>query len=198
MRVNRLAFALFAAAILFSVVREWSVPAACARTILIPPTGQAEGGAMSFQISSSAFSSGEMIPKKFTCDGPDVSPPLSWKDAPLATQSFALIMDDPDAPVGTWVHWVLYNLPATAKELPEGVEKKEELPNGALQARNDFRKIGYGGPCPPPGKPHRYFFKFYALGTKLNLKAGATKADLESAMKDHIVGQAEIMGRYGR
>jgi hypothetical protein len=198
MRVNRLTLALFAAAILFSMVREWSAPVVCAREILIPSTVQATGGAMSFQISSTAFSSGEMIPKKFTCDGPDLSPQLSWKDAPATTQSLALIMDDPDAPVGTWVHWVLYDLPPETKELSEGMQKQEQLNNGALQRRNDFRKIGYGGPCPPSGKPHRYFFKLYALDAKLNLSPGSTKADLERAMKGHIVGQAELMARYGR
>ncbi len=153
---------------------------------------------MSFQISSTAFSEGGMIPKKFTCDGPDVSPQLSWKDAPAATQSFALIMDDPDAPVGTWVHWVLYNLPANTKELPEGVEKQEQLAGGGLQGRNDFRKVGYGGPCPPTGNPHRYYFKLYALDAKVDLKAGVTKADAERAMKGHILGQTQVMGRYGR
>jgi hypothetical protein len=153
---------------------------------------------MSFQILSTIFSNGDTIPKKFTCDGPDVSPQLNWKEAPAATKSFALIMDDPDAPAGTWVHWVLYNLPANTRELPEGMEKQEQLATGALQGRNDFRKIGYGGPCPPPGKPHRYYFKLYALDTKLNLKAGATKPDLERAMKGHILGEAEFMGRYGR
>jgi Raf kinase inhibitor-like YbhB/YbcL family protein len=107
-------------------------------------------------------------------------------------------MDDPDAPAGTWVHWVLYNLPAKTRELSEGVEKQEQLATGALQGRNDFRKIGYGGPCPPPGKPHRYYFKLYALDTKLNLKAGATKADIERAMKGHILDETELMGRYGR
>lgn len=153
---------------------------------------------MSFQISSSAFSEGGTIAKKFTCDGPDVSPALTWKDAPATAQSYALIMDDPDAPVGTWVHWVLYNLPPSTKELPEGVEKTEQLSNGALQGRNDFRKIGYGGPCPPPGKPHRYYFKLYALDRKLELKAGASKAEVETAMKGHIVGRAQLMGQYGR
>jgi Raf kinase inhibitor-like YbhB/YbcL family protein len=153
---------------------------------------------MSFQISASAFSPGEMIPKKFTCDGPDVSPKLTWNGPPTSTQSFAVIMDDPDAPVGTWVHWVLYDLPADARELDEGVAKQEQLPNGAHQGRNDFVKIGYGGPCPPPGKPHRYFFKLYALGAKLGLKAGATKADVERAMKGHILSHAELVGRYGR
>ena len=153
---------------------------------------------MSLQISSTAFAAGENIPKKFTCDGPDVSPKVNWNESPAKTQSFALIMDDPDAPVGTWVHWVLFDLPADTKELAEGVAKQEQLANGTRQGRNDFGKIGYGGPCPPPGKPHRYFFKLYALDAKLNLKAGATKADVERAMKGHILAQAELIGRYGR
>jgi Raf kinase inhibitor-like YbhB/YbcL family protein len=160
--------------------------------------GQVRGGVMPFKIATTAFSAGETIPKKFTCDGPDVSPQLSWKEAPAGTQSFALIMDDPDAPVGTWVHWVLYNVPASIRELQEGVEKQEQLASGALQGRNDFHKTGYGGPCPPPGKPHRYFFKLYALDTKLNLNAGGTKPDLERAMKGHILVETELMGRYGR
>ncbi len=126
---------------------------------------QEKGGTMSLQISSAAFSAGETIPKKFTCDGPDVSPHLKWNDPPANTQGIALVMDDPDAPAGTWVHWVLYDVPADARELPEGVPKQEQLSSGARQGRNDFGKIGYGGPCPPPGKPHRYFFKLYALDT---------------------------------
>jgi Raf kinase inhibitor-like YbhB/YbcL family protein len=107
-------------------------------------------------------------------------------------------MDDPDAPVGTWVHWVLYDLPPEARELPESVAKQEQLSSGARQGRNDFGKIGYGGPCPPPGKPHRYFFKLYALDSKLNLKSGATKADAERAMRGRILAQSELIGRYGR
>lgn len=153
---------------------------------------------MSFQISSSAFSPNEMIPKKFTCEGSDVSPQLSWNGSPAGTKTFALIMDDPDAPVGTWVHWVIYNIPANTKELPEGVEKQEQLSTGALQGRNDFRKTGYGGPCPPAGKAHRYFFKLYALDTSLDLKAGASKADVERVIKDHTLGQAELVGRFSR
>ena len=153
---------------------------------------------MSLQLSSTAFSNSGTIPKKYTCDGPDVSPALVWSGAPAGTQAFALIADDPDAPVGTWVHWVLYNAPSSAHEFAEGMRKDEQLPDGTLQGRNDFRKIGYGGPCPPPGKPHRYFFKLYALDAKLNLKPGASKADVESAMKGHILAQAEWMGRYGR
>lgn len=153
---------------------------------------------MAFQISATAFSAGESIPRKFTCDGSDVSPALNWTDPPAATLSFALIMDDPDAPVGTWVHWVLYDLPPGARDLPENVAKQEQLPTGARQGRNDFRKIGYGGPCPPPGKPHRYFFKLYALDTKLDLKSGASKADAEHSMQGHILAQSQLIGRYSR
>lgn len=171
--------------------------------LIIAPTlfskaAPAKGTDLAFQVASAAFSAGQMIPKQFTCDGDDVSPELSWKDAPAGAKSFALIMDDPDAPAGTWVHWVLYNLPANAKELPEGVAKQEQLPDGSVQGRNDFRKIGYGGPCPPAGKPHRYFFKLYALDGKLDLKAGASKADVERAMKGHVLGGAHLIGRYGR
>jgi Raf kinase inhibitor-like YbhB/YbcL family protein len=162
------------------------------------PFSQAEGGAMALQITSPDFSAGEAIPKKFTCDAQDVSPQLKWNEPLAKTRSFALIMDDPDAPAGTWVHWVLYDLPTEAKELPERVPRQEQLASGARQGRNDFGKIGYSGPCPPPGKPHRYFFKLYALDTKLNLKPGTTKADLERAMKGHILAQSELMGKYGR
>ena len=153
---------------------------------------------MSFQFATAAFSAGGAIPKKFTCDGPDVSPKLAWNEPPAGTQSLAVIMDDPDAPRGTWVHWVLYDLPGDTRELSENILKQEQLAGGARQGRNDFGKTGYGGPCPPPGKPHRYLFKLYALDAKLNLKAGATKADVELAMQGHILAQAELMGRYGR
>ncbi len=153
---------------------------------------------MSLKLTTTAFQPGGIIPKKFTCDGADVSPALAWSDLPAGTQSVALIMDDPDAPVGTWVHWVLYDLPPSAHELPEGVPKQEELANGARQGRNDFRKIGYGGPCPPRGPAHRYFFKLYVLDAKTKLKAGGTKADLERAMQGHILAQAELVGRYQR
>ncbi len=153
---------------------------------------------MAFSISSATFAYGAEIPKKFTCDGPDVSPALKWIDPPQDTQAFALIADDPDAPVGTWVHWVLYDLPSATRDLPEDVPKTEELPGGARQGRNDFRKIGYGGPCPPPGPAHRYFFKFYALKSRLNLKAGATKADVEKSMRGLILAEAGWMGKYKR
>ena len=153
---------------------------------------------MPLTLTSPAFPPGGTIPKKHTCDGPDVSPALTWTDPPAGTQSWALIRDDPDAPVGTWVHWVLYDVPAAARALPENVPKQEHLPDGSRQGRNDFRRTGYGGPCPPAGPAHRYFFKLYALDAKVGLRAGATKADVERAMQGHILGQAELMGRYGR
>jgi len=154
--------------------------------------------AMELKLTSPAFQPGGMIPRKFTCDGADVSPALAWSDPPAGTQSLALIMDDPDAPGRTWVHWVLYDLPSDARELPEGVPKQNRLESGALQGNNDFPKIGYGGPCPPPGPAHRYFFKLYALDAKTGLKPGATKADLEKVMKGHILAQTELVGRYKR
>ncbi len=166
------------------------------------------GEAMAFELESSAFSAkggpasggqaDAKIPAKYTCDGEDVSPPLTWKEAPEGTQSFALISDDPDAPIGTWVHWVLYNLPANLTELPENIAKTETLPNGASQGLTDFRKVGYGGPCPPPGKPHHYFFKLYALKSKLNLPPRATKVDFLVAAHDYILAQAELVGIYER
>lgn len=153
---------------------------------------------MAFSLSSPAFDPGGSIPKKFTCDGEDVSPPLSWDAPPAGTQSLALIADDPDAPAGTWVHWVLFDLPGETRELAEDMPKQQELPGGARQGRNDFRRIGYGGPCPPPGPAHRYFFKLYALNTKLGLTASATKSHVEKAMRGKILGQAELIGLYQR
>jgi Raf kinase inhibitor-like YbhB/YbcL family protein len=153
---------------------------------------------MPFTLTSSSFPSAGDIPRKFTCDGVDVSPELSWSNAPQGTKSFALIADDPDAPVGTWVHWVLYDLAPATDHLPEGVNKVAAPPSGGHQGRNDFHKTGYGGPCPPAGKPHRYFFKLYALDTLLNLGPDRTKADVEKAMQGHILAHAEYMGKYKR
>ena len=140
--------------------------------------------------------------RRFRNDTPataaDVSPPLNWSEAPAGTRSFALICEDPDAPAGTWVHWVIYHLPVTAIELPEMVTPTAELPDGARQGLNDFRRVGYGGPCPPPGRPHRYFFKLYALDNEPDLKPRATKADLLRAMQGHILGQAQLVGTYQR
>jgi len=155
------------------------------------------GGGATMEIKSQAFAHGALIPPKYTCDGADVSPPLSWSGAPAATRSFALISDDPDAPAGTWVHWVAWNIPAGAQSLEEGVPKKETLPSGARQGSNDFGSTGYGGPCPPSGT-HRYFFKLYALDATLDLPAATTKKDLERAMQGHIRAQAELMGKYAR
>ncbi len=149
-----------------------------------------------FELKSSAFSNGGAIPSRFTCDGSDLSPALSWDDPPAGTKTFALIMDDPDAPSGTWAHWVLYNLPASVRELPEGVPKAIDLKIGARQGLNDFRRIGYGGPCPPRGAAHRYSFRLYALDQYTQLPAGSEKGDLERAMKGHILAQSELIGRF--
>ncbi len=154
--------------------------------------------AMNLPITSTAFAEGQPIPQKYTGESEDVSPPLTWTNAPSNTKSFALIADDPDAPMGTWVHWVLYDLPADAKGLPENVAKTPTLAGGAKQGITDFRRVGYGGPMPPPGKPHRYLFKLYALDTMLNLKPGATKQDVETAMRGHILAEGQLMGTYQR
>jgi Raf kinase inhibitor-like YbhB/YbcL family protein len=153
---------------------------------------------MAFEIKSSAFEPGQSIPKKYTCEGSDLSVALAWTDPPAGTKSFALIADDPDAPMGTWVHWVVYDLPAEARGLPEGFPKQETLPDGTRQGLNDFRRVGYGGPCPPPGKPHRYFFKLYALDKKIGLPPRATKPQILDAMKNHILVEAQVMGTYKR
>ena len=152
---------------------------------------------MAFEVTSSAFVQGDPIPVKYTCDGDDTSPPLAWGDPPEGTASFALINDDPDAPAGTWVHWLLYNLPADARSLPEAVPADARLPDGSLHGQNSWRRLGYGGPCPPSGT-HRYFFKLYALDTALNLASGADKQATLKAMEGHILGQAELMGVYSR
>lgn len=149
-------------------------------------------------LSTTAFPSGGRIPPMCTCDGPDASPPLVWSEPPLGTQSFVLIMDDPDAPGGTFVHWVVYNLSPGVRRLPAGLPPDPEISRGGRHGRNDFGKLGYGGPCPPPGKPHRYFFKLYALDTRLNPKPGATKAEVERTMKGHVLAQGELVGHYGR
>jgi len=150
------------------------------------------------QLTSAAFAEGAPMPAKHTCDDKNVSPPLKWSGAPPRTKSLVLIADDPDAPMGTWVHWVLYDLPATVIELPENLPKGQYLPNGAKQGLNDFKHLGYGGPCPPPGKSHRYFFKLYALDASLQLDPGATKKEVERAMEKHVLAQGQLMGTYKR
>jgi Raf kinase inhibitor-like YbhB/YbcL family protein len=153
---------------------------------------------MAFELSSSAFKDGDSIPRRYTCEEEDLSPPLHWTVPPAATKSFVLIADDPDAPAGTWVHWVLYNVPLDLRGLSEAIPTEEQVLDGALQGLNDFKRIGYGGPCPPPGKPHRYYFKLYALDAVLTLKPRATKARVLEACKGHILAEAHLMGRYGR
>jgi len=151
------------------------------------------------EISSSAFTEGDTIPVKFTCDGSDVSPVLTWVAPPEGTKSLALICDDPDAPRGTWVHWVLFNIPPIVKSLSEAVEiNKEDSLKGAVEGLTDFGNNSYGGPCPPRGPAHRYFFKIYALDKRLDLNATATKSDVEKAMKGHILAMGQLMGTYKR
>jgi Raf kinase inhibitor-like YbhB/YbcL family protein len=163
--------------------------------VTLAPTEQ---GAGTMHLTSPAFEESGTIPKANTCDGDDSSPKLEWSGAPDNVKSFALICDDPDAPRGTWVHWVIFNLPPDSRELPAGVSADKAPAPAAKQGRNDFGNQGYGGPCPPPGKPHRYFFKLYALDTMLDLRDGASKQQLESAMKGHILAEVRLMGKYGR
>lgn len=153
---------------------------------------------MALTMKSPVFKDGELMSPKYTCKGEDVSPPLSWEGAPAGTKSFALICDDPDAPFMTWVHWVIYDIPADVTELYGGIPKEDMLPDGTKQGRNDFRKVGYGGPCPPPGGPHRYFFKLYALDKMLNLEAGLDKKALLRAMEGHILEETQIIGKFKR
>ena len=149
------------------------------------------------KIFSSAFTDGGMIPSSYTCDGENVSPQLQWLDVPPKTVTLALIADDPDAPVGIWVHWVVYNIPPAATGFAEAVPVDKKLSNGAIQGKNDFHQIGYGGPC-PPGGTHRYYFKLYALDAKVSLPPGAAKRDLVNAMSGHILQETQMMGKYKR
>jgi Raf kinase inhibitor-like YbhB/YbcL family protein len=176
----------------------WALAGFLGTTSASGQSGAKGASSMGFTLSSPDFASGAEIPKQFTCSGEDRSPGLEWKEAPAGMKSFALIADDPDAPVGTWVHWVIFNIPGSAHGLHGGFEKTDQLADGTRQGQNDFRKIGYNGPCPPPGKPHRYFFKLYALSAELSLRPGATKSDVERAMEGHILGRAEWMGRFRR
>jgi Raf kinase inhibitor-like YbhB/YbcL family protein len=153
---------------------------------------------MTLTLTTTAFPANGPIPARYTCDGEDRSPPLAWSGAPAGATAFALIMDDPDAPRGVFTHWVLYNLPADARELPEGVPAAERLPSGALQGVNDFGRVGYGGPCPPPGPAHRYRFTLYALDTALSLGPRATKQAVLEAMRGHVLEQAQVVGTYQR
>jgi len=153
---------------------------------------------MALSITSSAFGQHEMIPANYTADGTDVSPPLEWSGEPAETSAFVLICDDPDAPVGTWVHWVLYDIPRSVHQLSRGVPPQPEVPGVGIQGVNDFGKVGYGGPAPPKGKPHRYFFKLYALDRPAGLAPRASKATVLKAIEGRIIAEAELVGIYRR
>jgi Raf kinase inhibitor-like YbhB/YbcL family protein len=171
---------------------------ACGKTEKPPQKAEKGVTEMALAITSTAFTEGAAIPKKHTCDGQDLSPPLAFSGVPVGAKSLALICDDPDAPMGTWVHWVLWGMPPSTPALPEGVPTDAQLPGGMKQGVSSARSAGYHGPCPPPGKPHRYFFKLYALDAEMNLSERTNKSALEEAMKGHILAEAQIMGRYGR
>ncbi|MBN1788823.1 MAG: YbhB/YbcL family Raf kinase inhibitor-like protein [Sedimentisphaerales bacterium] len=160
-------------------------------------TAQKGDEKMVITVTSSAFGEGQLIPAKYTCDGTNISPPLQFKGIPAGTKSIALISDDPDAPMGTWVHWVIWNIPAEANGLPENVPTDAELPDGSKQGITDFRRPGYGGPCPPSGT-HRYYFKVYALDSMLDLSVRSTKEDLLEAMQGYILAEGVLMGKYKR
>jgi len=165
--------------------------------VLVSQSFAAKEGGIFMKLQSTAFKDGEMIPGKYTCDGANISPPLSWNALPAGTKSLVLICDDPDAPAGTWVHWVYYDIPPETTDLPENVAPLQHPQTGGTQGKNDFRKIGYGGPC-PPGGTHRYYFKIYALDVMLVLPPGATKAEVLKAMEGHVVDKTALMGKYKR
>jgi hypothetical protein len=166
--------------------------------LVVPTEVRGQQTSSMMELKTTSFAPGDFIPKRFTCDAANVSPALAWTDPPTGTQSFAIIEDDPDAPSGTFVHWLVYNLPADYRGLPEALPRNDQMAGGGRQGTNDFSRTGYGGPCPPPGKPHRYFIRLYALDAKLDLRPAARRQELEAAMKGHILAQAELMGRYQR
>lgn len=169
------------------------------RTVWRAPSGsEPENARMEFKVTSPAFLSGDWIPRDFTCEGANRSVPLFWTGAPEGTGSFVLIADDPDAPGGTFVHWVVYDIPPQSAALPEGYPATETGPDGTLQGKTSFGRIGFGGPCPPPGSPHRYFFKLYAVDRKIALSPGASKAEVLRAIEGHVLAEAQLMGRYKR
>lgn len=145
------------------------------------------------KISSPAFQHREVVPQKYTCDGENINPPLAFEDVPEDAQTLVLIMDDPDAPVGVWDHWLVYNIDPQTTDVEE-----DSVPDGALEGKNDFKKNSYGGPCPPTGPAHRYTFSLYALDTKIDLPEGATKSELEMTMETHIIAKAQLIGLYQR
>ncbi len=165
---------------------------------VVAPRGARGQKASKIELKTTSFTPGGFIPKRFTCEAEDVSPALAWTDPPAGTPSFSIIEDDPDAPSGTFVHWLVYDLPAANRKLPEALSGNDQMAGGGRQGTNDFSRTGYSGPCPPPGRPHRYFIRLYALDTKLNLRPAASRRELDSAMQGHILAQAELMGRFRR
>ena len=181
-------------------MRHWAVLLAVGLVVVAmgwANSAEKGGKDMQFKLTSTAFKEGEYIPAKYTGEGKDVSPPLKWTDPPEGTKSFALIADDPDAPMGTWVHWVAWGIKPDVRELPEGVPTSKTV-DGMKQGTTNFNKTGYGGPMPPKGSDHRYYFKLYALDAELDVQPGAKKADLVKAMEGHILAQTQLMGRYKR
>jgi Raf kinase inhibitor-like YbhB/YbcL family protein len=181
----------------------WAVLILSAMLACLGCTGKGTGTnpgdtAMRIELTSAVFREGESIPKTHTGDGKDISPPLQWATLPEGTRSVALLCEDPDAPRGIWVHWVLFNWPADQRAMEEGVPTEQTLPNGAKQGKNDFGQIGYGGPAPPRGKPHRYFFKLFALDRTLDLQPGATRDEVLAAMQGHVLAEGQLMGKYAR
>ncbi|HTR43772.1 MAG TPA: YbhB/YbcL family Raf kinase inhibitor-like protein [Pseudomonadales bacterium] len=177
------------------------IPALLAGLLLSSCSNQAEPdstNAATMQITSTAFANGQPIPDKYTGQADDISPRLEWTGAPLNTKSFALICEDPDAPMGTFTHWIIYNVPGTATVLSQNIAKTGTLPDGPRQSKNSFGNVGYNGPMPPPGTMHRYFFRLYALDNILKPDAGADRAKLLNAMSGHVVGKGELMGTYQR
>jgi Raf kinase inhibitor-like YbhB/YbcL family protein len=174
------------------------IAASCAQAKK-PAKMNVKGAKMTWTLKSNSIAEGKRVPDKFTCKGPDVSPALSWDPAPKGTREIVLIMDDPDAPVGTWTHWIVYGIAPDKTSFPENIEKSADAKSiGALQGITSFKRPGYGGPCPPPGPTHRYFFKLHALDKKTGLPAGASLAQVEAAIKGHVIAEAKLMGTYSR
>jgi Raf kinase inhibitor-like YbhB/YbcL family protein len=170
----------------------------CVVALLIGLSISAAGSSDALELRSPAFAPAGEIPARHACDGADVSPPLRWSDPPAGAKGFALIAEDPDAPGGAWVHWVLYEIPPAARELPEAVAAQDAVAGIGRQGTNDFKRVGYGGPCPPRGPAHRYVFRLYALDGQTGLAPRKVKADVLKAIEGHVLGQAELMGRYQR
>jgi Raf kinase inhibitor-like YbhB/YbcL family protein len=178
---------------------SWSVAAVILLAVAaLPGCRDSIARGQTMNLTSTSFQDGSQIPAKYTCSGANISPQLAWSAPPARTASLALTVTDPDAPRGTWVHWVLYDLPAGTRALPEGLPALGQLPDSARQGRNDFGEIGYGGPCPPPGSPHHYVFTLYALDAKLNLPVGATRAQVEAAMHGHVLASGRLIGLFQR